>query len=1453
MTAETDAHGWLARALEKALGTRVDAAENFFDAGASSLTLMRVHADLAAGPVPDAELADFFAHPTINALASHLRGRWPATAKNAANKQTPLQVSALAPVHGPERMATRIAEQSTEPHLASPKTGALELVARLSEGVLGRSISPQENFFDAGYTSLSLMRLHADLAAGAVPGLELNDLFAFPSVAELAGKCEALGYEGQEANEQVRRERVAGDYSTQTPDIVPPYDEEHAIAVVGMAIDLPGASDIESLVEMMRSGRQAIESFGPPHECEDGSTRVPARSMLDRPLDFDAGFFGIAAREARLMDPQQRVLLMVAARALADAGIAPDREEMKAIGVFASASENSYLRRIWTAEQQGISIDPLLVSLLNEKDMLSSRLSYHFNLTGPSMTVQTACSSSLTGIHLAAEQLRSGQCDAFLVGGVSIDVERRDGYVAPQGGIYSPTGACRTFAEGGDGTVPASGAGVVVLKRLRNALRDGDRIHAVLAGSAINNDGSRKVNIAAPAEGGQIEVIAAAQRDAGISSPAVGFVEAHGTGTRLGDQIEMRALQRAFGESEMPDCAIGSIKAQVGHLGAAAGIAGFIRAVLAVSRAVKPVSPHASMPIDRLGAAGNPFKLLSRSEEWSDPLRISAVSSFGVGGANAHALIVNAPTAEAQGNGSSDAGDRIPFDRRTFDILQPSGRAEEQSGDRPLDDGRDVASWFHRPVWNRFDTDEMQHVDGQKLPQVLWVGPGPQPDETGWSAFCSSVAIAPDSRSAETHLRSGGIDCVVYVVPENALEPSPESLSRAMHDCIEAPIAIAKAWKSDGGIRRLILLASDAPVAAPANALLRGPLTVLPKEQRDLRCVLATAPMHRGDRADGWMALLGFPRGEYAYRDGAWHVRGFEPLEATVATSQASGIRSGDTILVTGGTGGVGGVLAAAILQTPGTRVIILARGAGDTGSGLDERAIHVACDLSDPASVLRVVARIREQHGPIDGIVHAAGIAGSGLAATKTAEDRFAVVAPKVLGALALEKALDDAPPRFTLHCSSLSAHFASLGQIDYAAANAVLDAFALRRDGAMSVEWPSWKGTGMAKGIDAMLADNFADLQISHDEGRRIFVRALALAAPVAVVCPVALEQLEAGNATRTSEPDSMQQATASADPDVASLVAQIFAEALGNNNPQGDVSFFDQGGDSWNALIFVDEIQERLDPAFAMADLLAHDTVDKLVQFFTVPADNASRPDARETTVVMQDGDGPPVVLVHAIGGDIVAYRDLAARLAGREVIALSGFGEANDCNTLDEQAQYHLDRLPDLRGATLIGWSYGAVLGHAIALRSAAGGAPLAHFVAVDPPIPDSRHPQARPLHPEDFIETEQAFAAGRGGRAARSVAEISAIGEACMANARRLAVHVPSASLDTPSTLALASERPTTWPTRDTLVAAWTDHLSTWPETVSLPGDHYGCIRGAGADRIAQLVSSLASRDIQGIP
>jgi amino acid adenylation domain-containing protein len=519
-------------------------------------------------------------------------------------------------------------------------------------------IGIDDAFFEVGGHSLLLTQVQAAIRTELRLQVSIVDLFQYPTIRSLASHLRAQGAAKTSASEQPQSRR------SMRPSLRPGRETRAApssgIAIIGTAGRFPKAGDVEAFWSNLVNGVEAISFYTPeelqalgiPEELIRSPAFVPACGVMEDAMCFDAPFFGYSPRDARLMDPQHRVFLECAWEAMERAGYNP-LTYPKLAGVFGGSHAPIY----WL-ERIGLSVGPFSaedyqIAIGNVTDNLTTRVAHKLRLRGPAITVLTACSTSLVAVHLACQSLLARECDMALAGGVVILAPFRIGHVHEEGAITSPDGHCRPFDAASSGTVGGSGVGLVVLKRLEDALADGDTIHAVIRGSAVSNDGGAKVSYTAPAPDGQVEAIARAQAAAGVSPETITFVEAHGTGTRLGDPIEVAALTRVFqaAGAQRGHCALGSVKSNVGHLSAAAGVTGLIKAALCLEREVIPPTLHFRRPNPDLHLNDSPFFVNTKPLEWkrgAEPRR-AGVSAFGLGGTNAHVVLEEAPAARPSG------------------------------------------------------------------------------------------------------------------------------------------------------------------------------------------------------------------------------------------------------------------------------------------------------------------------------------------------------------------------------------------------------------------------------------------------------------------------------------------------------------------------------------------------------------------------------------------------------------------------------------------------------------------------------------------------------------------------------------------------------------------------------------------------------------------------------------
>ena len=544
-----------------------------------------------------------------------------------------------------------------------PKSKIEQRIARIWADVLGMpKIGVNDNFFEFGATSLLTQKTATALKNTWGYPVPVNKIYQFPTVAQLSNYLEG-------AQEIKPDDKPVSNGFNVTKDV----------AIVGMSGRFPGAKNIDELWKVLKNGEETI-SFFEKHELETSIPKahsedpryVAARGIIPSAKTFDAHFFGLTPKMAAVMDPQQRIFLEIAWEVLETTGHLPSKFD-GSIGVYAGVGTNTYYKKnILPNEDLLNQIGYLNAETINEKDYIASRTAYHLNLKGPAVSIHSACSTSLLAIAQAVEAIRNGQCNVALAGGASITAPMNSGHLYQEGSMLSSDGHCRSFDAKGTGTVFSDGAGVVLLKSLEDAQRDGDTVHAVIKGIGVTNDGGNKGSFTAPSAEGQADAISRALNDANIDPASISYIEAHGTATPIGDPIEFEGLQMAFGQQKQKQfCALGSIKSNMGHLTAAAGVAGLIKTVLSLKKQQIPSSLGFKNANPAIDFEKSPFFVNDKLTEWkSEGIRRAGVSSFGVGGTNVHAILeeyANRPK-------NSDAG-------RPFQLLNWSGKSEKSLND----------------------------------------------------------------------------------------------------------------------------------------------------------------------------------------------------------------------------------------------------------------------------------------------------------------------------------------------------------------------------------------------------------------------------------------------------------------------------------------------------------------------------------------------------------------------------------------------------------------------------------------------------------------------------------------------------------------------------------------------------------------------------------------------------
>lgn len=888
----------------------------------------------------------------------------------------------------------------------APPAGLQERLIALAAALLkfpADTLNPRAHFHDLGFDSVSLTQFASTIDEEFGVAISPALFFQVEHIAALTAHLSKL----TPADSAVPRPQdVAASTRPRQDEVARGTSPHDGLAIIGLALRVPGADTPDAFIDRLLAGDDLVtplplDRFNPA-DATRLRTGVPcwAGSLAD--IDrFDAALFRVSPAEAERMDPRQRLILEATWRTLEDAGLYPEQTP-RPTGVFIGASGHDWASLL---ASHGVAHDGF-VATGTSAAMIANRVSHSFDWHGPSETIDTACSSSLVALCRAADALRSGACELALVGGVNLNLVA-EGFEGPQSaGMLSPGGRCRSFGAGADGYVRGEGVICLLLKPLAAARRDGDRIHGVLLGGAVNH-GGRAGAVTAPNARAQADLIENALN--GIDPASISYIEAHGTGTALGDPVEVAGLQLAFHDAAARSIGLGSVKSAIGHLEAAAGLAGVAKMLLAMQRGELPPTLHCAEINPHIALDGTPLHLVRERTPWRRPHR-AGISSFGFGGANAH-VVIEGPPLDAQPG--RPALPPRPFANTRFWVSQATP---------------DTALLF-APDW----VEAPLPVAAEHAPRRVLVdfglgliGAVPIPQAADPATFYAMAA--------ETLLR---------VVQDTVRDTQPVLLQLAV------PLGDDRAL-----LEGLGALLDTAAIEAPH---LRGQVVgIAPEHAADAATLLAREAANPSDKRVRHVA-------------GRRLVRHWQEIP----DSEPYCWRAGGVFLITGGMGGLGRLIAQDIAARASCATLILAGSRAPAPwhdtilDGLRAQgatARYCQLDVTDAAAVASCVQEILARHGALHGVLHAAGVLRDSALARKTPQDMTAVLAPKIAGAFALDAACRDLTLDQFVLFSSLASVAGNAGQADYAAANGFLDALAERRHGAMvSISWPLWRDGGM------------------------------------------------------------------------------------------------------------------------------------------------------------------------------------------------------------------------------------------------------------------------------------------------------------------------------------------------------------------------------------------------------
>ncbi|MFE9562597.1 type I polyketide synthase [Streptomyces sp. NPDC006487] len=1067
---------------------------------------------------------------------------------------------------------------------------------------------------------------------------------------------------------------------------------DDAVAVIGMACRYPGAADVREFWELLRGGVEGITHFetadliakGADPELVRRPEFVAAKGVLEGSRMFDWTFFRYNRADASHIDPQQRVFLECASTAIDDAGIDPGRFSGR-IGVYAGSDR--------TLLDSGDDLSPLVRVVSREKDFVATRVAYKLGLRGPAVTVQTACSTSLTAIHMAAQALRGGECDAALAGGVAVSPPGEWGYLHEQGSILSPDGHCRPFDAKAAGTIPSEGVGVVVLKRLADALRDGDRIAAVIRGSALNNDGGDKLGFTAPSIPGQTEVIRRAHEVAAVTPREIHYVECHGTATPMGDPVEVAALTDAFEAREGdPTTWLGAVKSNIGHTSAAAGVAGFIKTVLMLEHRELVPTLHFSSPNPLLDLDSSPFRVCTETRSWpGDGTPTAAVSAFGVGGTNAHVILQAAPEREQPAAGprppvltlSAASDDALARLRRDL-----AARLEADDAPDLAQTARALASrrgFGHRQAFVARDRAQAAELlreaprpaAARSLSQVAFLFPGH--GVLRHAAGAAAHRLLPEFRAAFDEI--GGFVRDTYGVDLSPIVTEAGAPREWFDDWAHQQVGLFAIGYSlgrqlgDWGIKPAALFGNSVgEYAAAALAGVWSPTDAAVLVYERAQGLRATEP--------GRMVAVNAPLDEVARR---------VPLDGRIAVSMIS-------------RGGV-------VLSGPEREMTRLLE--GDALAGLDLRPLNVDraahCDIQAPvADRLTELIGATRTHLPDLRLV--SNVTGDWA-------DPQAVCDPAYWAAQVRRPVLLDDGMKTLLgsDCDT----FIELGP-----GSTMLGALRFRG------EWdPSHASVPMLGRPEDGERGLLRALGTLWEHGLDLVEETLAGTGERPFLCslpghPFALRDPQAGQAPQAARAERRTPAADRSVP-VRGQVERLWCRALGVSSASAADDFFALGGESLMVLNLMTQLREKAGVVVSAAEFLRGPTFGHLLELAEQQRGTAASAPATGA-VVLKEGTGRPLFLVADAAESSLSYRALAASLdTERPVHGLEPQVANSSRMSVEAAAAHHLQALLAAQPEgpyTLGGWSFGAVVAHEMALQLAARGERVDMLVCLDAYVP-----------------------------------------------------------------------------------------------------------------------------------
>jgi len=1167
------------------------------------------------------------------------------------------------------------------------------LILNLPEDCIG----VEDGFFKLGGNSLLLVKLENQLSQlSQFEAITVADLFKYSTIRQLIGKTNPyLNYSTENTPDQIKKK-------------CPVQDTE--IAIISVSGAFSGGRDLEHYWDLIQSGKEGIQ-FDELDECRRSGV---SEDLLQNPLfipssghipdidQFDAAFWGMSPKEARNLDPQIRLFLEHCWHALEKSGHLASRQHSN-IGVFAAAGKQKYYpsSRPFSSPTE---------------ETLATQVSYLLGLTGPANNINTSCSSSLVTVVDACKNLVAGYCDLALAGGVSLLLPEERGYVYQEGMILSRDGHCRAFDAQSSGAVFGSGVGVVLLKRLSEAKRDNDPIVGVIKGYASNNDGNRKLSYTAPSVFGQKECIINAQESAGIHSEMIDYVECHGTGTKLGDPVEVQALDEAFKcntkNSRLQPCMLGSVKANIGHVDMAAGIAGLIKVCKMLEHKLIPPQINYTQPNPELHLANTHFTISTQAQEWKaseDKPRMAAVSSFGIGGTNAHVIVAEPPGEVMQKNRRKKT--RLPgrhFNKQSYWL--------ESSQNQNLNEQMVLTKneWISAPVWKKVSkfTGREQHDFASKVFLIFKKKEDASFD--GLNADNSRVIFIEFDRTIreEFEFSNGGrlsirsaseriYQEIFSYLEKNRIKPDIVIHAITLENSPRSEVQIDE--ELDMGfyslllVQKYVLTSLLAPTkfivltqgiaqitgAEPINAYnaaMVGALRTIKHELPGIKsCIVDCSDEHVGLNF-----LLEFISNEshfieenlYAIKFQALWVESLE-LSENPFGSRESLIRDGDVILITGGLGGIGLAIAGHIAEKHKVTFVLVGR---HTNVDLNDKSANspfsilekiksqgssvvIRCvDVSNLSEVESLIDTVYSQYHQLSGIIHAAGVVPLSMS-ERSFDNVKRAISAKVHGSAYLLKAIRSRQINYFIMMSSLASIMGDINRIEYCAANSSLDYLANSNAfpsgcRVLSLNWPDWSEVGMvtkhaAYEISDSHPENTTLNSVNPSEGAELFYALVQQTnysqLVISKLSIPSLKQKLFRNKETFCSKESRDIGNRIIETNLSKLhyqIAQLFLDILGLDKLSVHDGFFDLGANSLDAIDLLSQLQ-KLGISLDLSDLAMHNSVYRISYFH----ENNFLNDSERKIVLplsIHHQTNRNVFFIHPVGGTVLLYLNIIKEL-------------------------------------------------------------------------------------------------------------------------------------------------------------------------------------------------------------